>query len=97
MRTGVTVWPSSTARRLSLRVGLPDPRAATDAIHFTGDANASFTVHPMQTRTISFVIPAGGRPWTVHWSSDRYGYRNGSAVSFVSAPPRLAATAGPVR
>jgi hypothetical protein len=97
MRTGwITVWPSSAARRLSLRVGLPDPRAATDAIHFTGDANASLTVHPMQTRTISFVIRAGS-PWTVHWSSDRYGYRNGAEVSFVSAPPRITAVSAPVR
>ncbi len=73
------------------------PRAATDTIHFTGAANASFTVHPMQTRTISFLIPAGSRPWTVRWCSDRYGYRNGAAVSFLSAPPRITATAGPLR
>ena len=76
-----------------MRVGLPSKLAAADTVHFTGeDADAAFTVQPEQTRTISFLIPAGSRPWTVHWSCDRYGYRNGSPVSFLSAPPTL----GPV-
>ena len=95
MRTGVlTVWRSSTARRLALRISLPDPRAATDAIHFTGSGvSASLTVKPEQTRTISFLIPAGAT-WIVHWRCDRYGYRGNAQVSFLSAPPRLTAVAG---
>jgi hypothetical protein len=99
MRTGwVTVWPAAFERRLTLRVALPSKLAAADTIHFTGeDANTSFTVQPEQTRTISFVIPARNRPWTVHWTCDRYGYRNGATVSFLSAPPRITAVGGPLR
>ena len=96
-RTGaITVWPASVARRLTLRVSLPDARAATDTIHFTGDANRSVAVQPEQTRTISFVIPAGSRPWTVRWLCDRYGYQNGVKVSFLSGPPRITTVAGPI-
>jgi len=36
-------------------------------------------------------VPAGTRPWTVHWSCDRYGYRGRAAVSFLSAPPHITA------
>jgi hypothetical protein len=32
----------------------------------------------------------------VRWLCDRYGFRNGSKVSFVAAPPRLVAAAGPL-
>jgi hypothetical protein len=97
-RTGsITVWPSSTARRLTLRVSLPDPRAAADAIHFSGSGvHASYLVKPEQTRTISLLVPASTKPWTVRWFCDRYGYRNGVKVSFLSAPPKLTAVAGPI-
>jgi len=87
----ITVWPASVPRRLTLTLALPGRLAAADTIHFTGDANASFTVQPNQKRTISLIVPAGTRPWTVHWSCDRYGYRGHSAVSFLSAPPRITA------
>ncbi len=99
MRTGwITVWPAAFERRLTLRVGLPSKLAAADTIHFTGEgANTSFTVQPEQTRTISFSIPAGNHPWTVHWTCDRYGYRDGAAVSFFSAPPHITAVDGPFR
>jgi hypothetical protein len=97
-RTGwVTVWPSQVARRLTLRISLPDPRAATDTIHFSGASSRSLAVQPTQTRTVTFLIPAGTRPWTVHWFCDRYGYRNGTPVSFVSGPPRITAASGPLR
>jgi hypothetical protein len=96
-RTGtITVWPANVARRFTLRVSLPDARAAVDTIHFTGDAHEALTVQPEQTRAISFVIPAGSRPWTVRWFCDRYGYRNGNEVSFVSGPPRITTVAGPI-
>ena len=48
--------------------------------------NASFTVQPDETRTISFVIPAGTRPWTVHWTCDRYGYRSGARRQLLLGP-----------
>ena len=92
MRTGwITVWPSRAARRVTLRVSLPDARAAADTIHFSGAVHTSYTVRPLQTRTITFVVPAGTQPWTVHWNCDRYGFRGTSPVSFLSAPPRITA------
>lgn len=97
-RTGwVTVWPSDVARRVVLRISLPDPRAAADTIHFTGALSRSVTVQPTTTRTVTFLIPAGTRPWTVNWFCDRYAYRSGVPVSFVSAPPRITAASGPLR
>jgi Dolichyl-phosphate-mannose-protein mannosyltransferase len=98
MRVGwITVWPAQVNRRLTLRLGLPSKLAAADTIHFTGAGrDTSFTVQPDETRTISFVIPAGTRPWTVHWLADRYGFRQGSEVSFLSGPPRITAVAGPL-
>ncbi len=93
----ITVWPATVRRRLSLRVKLPDPRAATDTIHFTGAATASLVVQPTQARTITFLIPAGTHPWTVRWFCDRFGYRNGTPVSFLSAPPRITVASGPLR
>jgi Dolichyl-phosphate-mannose-protein mannosyltransferase len=98
MRVGwITVWPAQVNRSLTLRLGLPGKLAAADTIHFTGaGTNTSFTVAPDQTRTISFVIPAGTRPWTVHWLADRYGYREGAKVSFLSAPPRITPVYGPL-
>jgi hypothetical protein len=93
----ITVWPATVARRLSLRVSLPDARAATDTIHFTGlHLRASYAIDPKQTRVVSFIVPAGTKPWTVRWLCDRYGFRNGSKVSFVATPPRLTAAAGPL-
>ena len=92
MRIGwITVSPARVARRLTLSLDLPSRLAAADTIHFTGDADAAFTVQPNQKRTISLLIPASTRPWTVHWSCDRYGYRGHSTVSFLSAPPHITA------
>jgi hypothetical protein len=92
MRIGwITVWPARVERRLTLTLALPNRLAAADTIHFTGDARASLTVQPNQKRTISLIVPAGTRPWTVHWSCDRYGYRGRATVSFLSAPPRITA------
>jgi hypothetical protein len=93
----ITVWPAKVARRLSLRVTLPDARAATDTIHFTGpNLSASYAIDPKQTRVVSFIVPASTKPWTVRWLCDRYGFRNGSKVSFLAAPPRLTAVSGPL-
>jgi Dolichyl-phosphate-mannose-protein mannosyltransferase len=93
----VTIWPAGHPRRFTLQVGLPSKLAAADTIHFSGDATGSFTVQPDQRRTISFLVPAGTKPWTVRWFCDRYGFRNGQEVSFLSAPPRLTSAAGPLR
>jgi hypothetical protein len=93
----ITVWPAGFARRLSLRISLPDARAATDTIHFRGtNLRTSYAIDPLQTRTVSFLVPASSHPWTVRWLCDRYGFRNGSKVSFLAAPPRLVAAAGPL-
>jgi len=92
MRTGViTVWPSSHARRLTLRLAIPVSGAAADTIHFTGAVLRSVTVQPLQVQSVSIVIPAGTKPWTVHWRCDRYGFRGLAAVSFLSAPPSITA------
>ena len=93
MRTGwVTVWPANVARRFTLEVTLPDARAATDTIHFSGNGVAkSFSIGPQQTRRISFVVPAGARPWTLTWSCDRYAYRGRWPVSFTATTPTVVA------
>jgi hypothetical protein len=97
-RTGtITVWPADHARRISLEVGLPSKLAAADTIHFTGDVDGSFTVQPDRRRTISLLVPAGKQPWTVRWFCDRYGYRYGAKVSFLSAPPKITTVSGPLR
>ncbi len=94
----ITVWPAQVARRLNLRISLPDSRAATDTIHFTGlNVHTSYAIDPEQTRTVSFIVPASTQPWTVRWLCDRYGFRGQSKVSFLSAPPRISALAGPFR
>jgi hypothetical protein len=84
----VTVWPRSRQHLLRLHLRLP-AAAAPDTIHFTGSLDRDVTIQPGTSRTISFVVPAVGHPWTIRWSCDRYGYRGTDRVSFLTAPPQL--------
>ena len=85
----VTVWPASKPHLLRLRLRLPS-QAATDTIHFrTGAGTRDVTIQPGTARTISFLVPGVGHPWTLRWSCDRYAYRGTDRVSFLTSPPQL--------
>jgi len=84
----LTVWPSPRPRVLRLRLGLPGA-AADDTIHFRGALTRDVLIRSGTSRTISFVVPVGSRPWSLHWTADRYGFRGADRISFRTAAPQL--------
>lgn len=84
----LTVWPASKQHVLRLELRLP-AKASDDTIHFRGALSRDVMVRSGTSRTISFLVPASARPWTLRWSCDRFGFRGRDRISFRTAPPQL--------